>query len=159
MNITPKDDPEKAQKADCDILPPDIQQRIYHDMFSSSSRFYFFSEIMQARPERKLAMFRELKNMSQAEVAKLAKVRQADVSKAEKCMDGVRYGVIRKIAECLGIPLSELLDGQNEIAHPTSQSPFGKEVSQHVCERDHSKWPGRDSRDSKTDSNSADVDD
>ena len=129
MSINPKDNLEakEAFGANFKSLPSDVQDMIYHDIFSVGSKWILLSEIFRAKPERKLAMFRELKNLSQAELAEKAKVRQADVSNAENCIDKVRYGVIRKITECLGIPMAEILVDERETERSINKLPFNEE--------------------------------
>ena len=78
-------------------------------MFKVGSEWSFLSDIMTARPERKIAIFREMKNLTQTQLAKRAKIRQADVSIAEKSIDSVKYGILRKIALALNVPLKNIL--------------------------------------------------
>jgi len=100
---------EPAVGTDFSELPKDEQERIVKSIFGVRSEWKFLSKIVKAKPERKLAMLRELKGLTQTELAKAAGIRQADVSIAEKCIDGVKYGTLRKIAKCLDTPLDKIL--------------------------------------------------
>ena len=95
--------------ADFSSLPEEGQEKIMHDLFGVGSQWNFLTDVMNAEPERKIAMFREMKNLTQAQLAKMAGIRQADVSMAEKSVDSVKYKVLRGIAESLNVPLKKIL--------------------------------------------------
>ena len=90
-------------------LPEAGQEKIMRDLFGTGSQWSFLSDIMSAEPERKIAMFREMKDLNQTQLAKLAGIRQADVSAAERSVDSVKYGILRRIAESLNVPLKIIL--------------------------------------------------
>ncbi len=100
---------EPAVVTDFSKLPKEEQERIVKSIFGVRSEWKFLSKMIKAKPERKLAMLRELKGLTQTELAKAAGIRQADVSIAEKCVDDVKYGTLHKIAKCLDAPLDKVL--------------------------------------------------
>ena len=111
MKTKESHDPKSGIKVGADFtrLPEDEQAKIVNDLFRVGSKWSFLSDLMKAKPERKIAIFRELKNLTQARLAELAKIRQADVSMAEKSVDSVKYGILRKIARGLNVPLKNIL--------------------------------------------------
>ena len=100
---------ENVKGADFSRLPEGDQTAVLRDLFGTGSEWSFLTEIMGAEPERKIAMLRALKSLTQAQLAKLANVRQADVSTAERSVDSVKLGVLRRIADGLHVPLKKIL--------------------------------------------------
>ncbi len=106
---TPNTKARSKLGADFCRLPENEQAEILRAMFSVGSQWHFLTDVIDAEPGRKIAMVREMRNLTQAQLAEMAQVRQADVSAAENCIDSVKIGVLRRIAESLNVALQNLL--------------------------------------------------
>lgn len=94
--------------ADFGKLPPQVRQDVMEDVDGDDQSWvslsqYVESKLAEAPPGQKLALLRTCNNLSQAQVAKAANLRQADVSDAERNIDEVKVGMLHRIAKVLGL--------------------------------------------------------
>ena len=101
-----------VEGADFSKLPMAVQKAVVKGLFDPHQEWQPLSEFLKAPPERRLAAIRELKGLTQNDVAKKAGVRQADVSAAERDIGQVRLDTIRKITDVLGLRVSEVLSDE-----------------------------------------------
>ena len=103
--------------ADLSVLPGEDQDDLNRGIYGVGEKWSLLSEVSKTTPECRIGMFRRMRNLTQAELAKAARVRQADISWAEKDIDKVKFGTLRKISNVLGIPLKEILFSEYDEEH------------------------------------------
>ncbi len=98
-----------ATRAHFSQLPADTQQAVLHGIFGACSKWLVLTgatnpdSVREAiDPGRKIAILRQIADLTQVELAKRAGVRQADVSKAEKDFYEVKLATLEKILSVLG---------------------------------------------------------
>lgn len=90
-------------------LPADTQQAVLQGIFGACSKWLILTGAANPDgakeaidPGRKIAILRQVANLTQVELAKRAGVRQADVSRAEKDFYDVKLSTLEKILGALG---------------------------------------------------------
>jgi DNA-binding XRE family transcriptional regulator len=122
--------------ADFERLPPNTQEAIMSGMSAPGEDWdtlsgYLERSFLEASPGRQLALLRELKQLTQKQLADAAGIRQADVSAAENNLDDAKLGALRKIADCLGLDLIIRLANRSDQAVADEGIP--KEASDSNC--------------------------
>lgn len=115
-------------------LPERAQQQLIKAVYGCSNGWTVFKAFIEAAPGRKIAMLRESKHLTQSDLAKLADVRQADVSVAENDFGRSRVEIVERIAAALGTNLHDL------VCKADPPEPLGAD---HVDDRDAAAEPGQ----------------
>jgi len=98
-------------------LPVEDQEALVHNIFGAASRWLVVTgespkaETALLCPGRKLALLRQLRGWTQAELAKRAGVSQADVSRAEKSFQRGTLETLLKITGALKVSIECLTGG------------------------------------------------
>lgn len=99
-----------VEGADFSKLPENVQRAVTQGFFNPGQEWQSLNQFLNAPPERRIAAIRELKGLSQSQLAAKSGIRQADVSAAERNVDDVKVSIVRKIAAALGLRVTEVLN-------------------------------------------------
>lgn len=116
--------PEDVEGMDFRMLPESIRAAIQKRLFGVGQEWGLLNDFIAADPGRKIAVARSLRRMSQKEVARRAKVRQADVSNAETDFYKVKFGVLKSIVEAVGLDFRSVLltSGESTLRNTRTQA-------------------------------------
>lgn len=96
-------------------LPEHTQRNLLKGIFGACQRWIVHTGLNRSTeaklddPGRKIAVLRQVANLSQDQLAKKAQVRQSDVSKAETNYGSVSYDKLERIARVLGTTFADLI--------------------------------------------------
>lgn len=97
---------------DFDMLPENVKAKVLDSCLGAGQSWAVLTKGLEEEeiaPEQKLKARRALKGLSQSDLAELAGIRQADVSKIEKNHKKVSLEVLEKCVHSLGLTLKDVL--------------------------------------------------
>jgi DNA-binding XRE family transcriptional regulator len=104
---------KQGEKPAFAVIPWDVYQELVKNYVPDESDVWFPQEIVEAnviRGDSLLKAWREYLGLTQAEVAKRAKMSQPAYAKIEKPGTNHRTTTLRKLSKALGISLEQLTD-------------------------------------------------
>ena len=104
---------KQGEKPAFAVIPWDVYQELVKNYVPDESDVWFPQEVVEAnvvRGDSLLKAWREYLGLTQAEVAKSAKMSQPAYAKLEKPGTNHRTTTLRKLSKALGISLEQLTD-------------------------------------------------